>query len=131
MTKIKETSTHFENKKALENECNEVYAISIIGGQWTMAICCYLLEGKMRFGEIKKVLPNITERVLTLQLRKLEDHNIIFRTVYPEVPPRVEYELTSIGLKLSPIIKALGQWGAEHKEVNNKSFQSSIQRSER
>lgn len=122
MTKIKETSTHFENKKALENECNEVYAISIIGGQWTMAICCYLLEGKMRFGEIKKVLPNITERVLTLQLRKLEENNIIFRTVYPEVPPRVEYELTSIGLKLSSIIKSLGQWGADHKEINKNSL---------
>ncbi|QQU04758.1 winged helix-turn-helix transcriptional regulator [Myroides odoratus] len=122
MTKIKETSTHFENKKALVNECNEVYATSIIGGQWTMAICCYLLEGKMRFGEIKKVLPNITERVLTLQLRKLEEHNIISRTVYPEVPPRVEYELTSIGLKLAPIIKALGKWGAEHKELDKNAL---------
>lgn len=121
MTKIKETSTHFENKKALENECNEVYATSIIGEQWTMAICCYLLEGKMRFGEIKKVLPNITERVLTLQLRKLEENKVIIRTIYPEVPPRVEYELTPIGLKLAPIIKALGKWGAEHKNLEEET----------
>ncbi|EPH13200.1 winged helix-turn-helix transcriptional regulator [Myroides odoratimimus] len=124
MTKIKETSTHFENKKALENECNEVYATSIIGGQWTMAICCYLLEGKMRFGEIKKVLPNITERVLTLQLRKLEENKVIIRTIYPEVPPRVEYELTPIGLKLAPIIKALGKWGAEHKNLEEETKQA-------
>lgn len=121
MTKIKETSTHSENKKSLQKDCSEVYAASIIGGQWTMAICCYLINGKMRFSEIRKCLPNITERVLTLQLRKLEANKIITRTVHPEVPPRVEYELTSIGLKLAPIIKELGKWGTAHKnlDINN------------
>lgn len=117
MTKIKETSTHFENKKILKNECAEVYASSIIGGQWALAICCYLINGKHRFGELKKRLPNITERMLTLQLRKLEADNIVKRTVYAEVPPRVEYELTPIGYKLKAIIAELGKWGKLHKKA--------------
>ena len=117
MSKIKETSTNFANKKALTNNCPEVYAISIIGGQWTLAICCYLLRGKHRYGELKKCLSNITERMLTLQLRKLEGLKIVRRTVYAEVPPRVEYELTPIGYKLGPIIQELGRWGKKHKGV--------------
>ncbi len=120
MSKIKESSTNFANKQALANECLEVYAANIIGGQWTLAICCYLTDGKLRFGELKKCLPNITERMLTLQLRKLEENRIVKRTVYAEVPPRVEYELTAIGYKLKPIIKELEKWGKKHKSMNKK-----------
>jgi len=115
MSKIKESSTNFENKQNLAGECPEVYAAYIIGGQWTLAICCYLINGKLRFGELKKCLPNITERMLTLQLRKLEQDKIVKRTVFAEVPPRVEYELTAIGHKLNLIIKELGIWGIEHR----------------
>jgi len=120
MTKIKETSTNFANKKALAKDCLEVYASNIIGGQWTLAICCYLINGKHRYGELKKCLPNITERMLTLQLRKLEKDRIVKRTVYAEVPPRVEYELTSIGYELKPIIKELEKWDKKHKRTINK-----------
>lgn len=115
MTAIKETSTNFANKQTLAEECSEAYASNIIGGQWTLVICSWLSEGKLRFGELKERLPNITERMLTLQLRKLEEHKIISRTVYAEVPPRVEYELTAIGHELMPIIKALENWGTRHK----------------
>ena len=117
MVKIKETSTNFANKQALANECLEVYASNIIGGQWALAICCYLINGKLRFGELKKCLPNITERMLTLQLRKLEENNIVKRTVYAEVPPRVEYELTPIGYELKAIIHELEKWGKKHKAI--------------
>lgn len=117
MTKTKETSTQFENKKVLEQECFEVYASNIIGGQWALSICCYLMNGKHRFGELKKRLPNITERMLTLQLRKLEQDKIVKRTVYAEVPPRVEYELTAIGCELKPIIQELEKWGEKHKKL--------------
>lgn len=117
MAKIKVTSTNFANKQALTNECLEVYASNIIGGQWTLAICCYLISGKHRFGELRKCLPNITERMLTLQLRKLVENKIVKRTVYAEVPPRVEYELTPIGYELKPVIKALEKWGKKHKEL--------------
>ena len=117
MAKIKETSTNFANKKALANDCSEIYAANIIGGQWALAICCYLINGKHRFGELKKRLPNITERMLTLQLRKLEAHKLVRRTVYAEVPPRVEYELTPIGYELKPIIAELEMWGTKHKAL--------------
>lgn len=115
MTKIKESSTNFANKTALADECPEVYATNLIGGQWSLVICSWLLNGKLRFGELKRHLPNITERMLTLQLRKLEANNIVKRTVYAEVPSKVEYELTSIGYELGPIIKQLESWGEKHK----------------
>jgi DNA-binding HxlR family transcriptional regulator len=117
MTKIKETSTNFENKRALAAECSEVYAANIIGGQWSLVICSWLLQGKMRFGELKKAIPNVTERMLTLQLRRLENDKIITRKIYAEVPPRVEYELTEIGYELRPIIEQLEYWGKRHKDL--------------
>ncbi|KFF25557.1 winged helix-turn-helix transcriptional regulator [Chryseobacterium vrystaatense] len=128
MTKIKETSTNFSNKKALSDECPEIYASIMIGGQWTLAICCYLINGKLRFGELRKKLNTITERMLTLQLRRLEEDRIITRTVYAEVPPRVEYELTEIGYKLKPIILEFEKWGKEHKEIM--ADQSSVSESQ-
>ena len=117
MSKIKETSTNFANKQALADECSEAYAANIIGGQWALVICSWLLNGKLRFGELKNRLPNITERMLTLQLRKLEENKIVKRSVYAEVPPRVEYQLTPIGYELKPIIKQLEKWGEKHKKL--------------
>jgi len=117
MSKIKETSTSFANKIALADECPEVYTANIIGGQWALVICSWLLSGKLRFGELRRLLPNITERMLTLQLRKLEASHIVKRTVYAEVPPRVEYELTPIGYELKPVIKELENWGEKHKSL--------------
>ncbi|WP_295769156.1 helix-turn-helix domain-containing protein [uncultured Mucilaginibacter sp.] len=122
MSQIKTTSTNFSNKSALSDECPEAYASNIIGGQWTLVICSWLLNGKLRFGELKKRLPNITERMLTLQLRKLEQNKIVSRVVYAEVPPRVEYELTPIGYALKPVIKELEQWGESHKQLTNEQF---------
>jgi len=118
MSTIKETSSNFVNKQALADECPEVYAAQIIGGQWALVICSWLINGKLRFGELKSFLPNITERMLSLQLRKLEDSKIVKRTVYAEVPPRVEYELTSIGYDLKPVIEQLNKWGQKHKRLS-------------
>ena len=117
MSKIKETSTNFANKKALEDECFEVYAANIIGGQWALVICSWLINGRLRFSELKARLPNITERMLALQLRKLEATKIVKREVYAEVPPRVEYELTPIGYELRSVIKELEKWGERHKKL--------------
>ncbi|GGB96552.1 winged helix-turn-helix transcriptional regulator [Dyadobacter sediminis] len=117
MSKIKETSTNFANKAALSDECPEVYTANLIGGQWALVICSWLMQGKLRFGELRKLLPNITERMLTLQLRRLEANHIVKRTVYAEVPPRVEYELTPIGYDLKPVIKELEKWGEKHKSL--------------
>lgn len=120
MGKIKETSTNFENKKVLADEYSEVHAANIIGGQWALVICSWLTNGKMRFGELKRSIPNITERMLTIQLRKLEDNNILTRTVYAEVPPKVVYELIEIGYELKPIIRQLEEWGERHKKLKGK-----------
>ncbi|MBC3540182.1 winged helix-turn-helix transcriptional regulator [Rufibacter sediminis] len=117
MSTVKETSTNFANKQALANECSEVHAANIIGGQWGLVICSWLINGKLRFGELKAHLPTITERMLTLQLRKLEQNKLVKRTVYAQVPPRVEYELTPIGYELKPIILELEKWGQKHKAL--------------
>lgn len=119
MSKIKGTSTHNENKRHLISECIEVYAASLIGGQWTLHIWFYLINGKKRFGELKKHLPNVTERMLTLHLRKMEKNNLVKRTVYPEVPLRVEYELTKSGKALKVLFKHLAKWGEQHKEFES------------
>lgn len=117
MTKTKETSTNFGNKIALLDECSEIFAVNLIKGQWALIICCQLSYGKMRFGELKKYIPSITERMLTLQLRKMEENLLVTRTVYAEVPPRVEYELTPIGKELIPVLHKLGEWGEEYKKL--------------
>ena len=116
MSKIKETSVNFENKAQLGLACTSIFAINLIGGQWTMMICCQLLRGKKRFGELRKQIPNITERMLTLQLRKMEENKLLTRKVYAEVPPKVEYELTPIGLKLKCIMDELDNWGLEYSQ---------------
>lgn len=117
MTKVKETSTNFENKQCLTECCATIYATDLLSGQWILAICCVLEHGKMRFGELRKSIPGITERMLTLQLRKMEANKLVKRTVYAEVPPRVEYELTAITRELDPIIKELQSWGEKHKRM--------------
>ena len=119
MTRIKETSTQNENKKVLSTECMEVYAANIVGGQWTLAICCHLLNGKMRFGELRKRIPYITERMLALQLKKMEKNRLVQRTVFAEVPLRVEYELTESGKALRPVLKLLENWGIAHMKLLN------------
>ena len=117
MGKRKVTSTNFENRTYLTTECSEMFAINLIRGQWTLIICCRLSHGKMRFSELKRYIPNITERMLTLQLRQMEENKLITRTVYAEVPPRVEYELTPIGEELIPVLHQLGDWGEKYKEL--------------
>jgi DNA-binding HxlR family transcriptional regulator len=117
MGKRKENSTNMLNEKLITEGCNLTYAVCKIGGRWKLLILCKLEEGKLRFGEIKKLIPNITERMLTLQLRELEKDGLVKRTVYAEVPPRVDYELSPIAKELIPIWSELSNWGAKHKEL--------------
>ncbi|MBW8682868.1 winged helix-turn-helix transcriptional regulator [Chitinophaga rhizophila] len=119
MSRIKRSSTHQENKQLLEAECPEIYAANQISGQWTIGICSWLGNGRLRFSELKKVMPGITERILTLELKKLEQRGMIIRHVFPDVPVRVEYELTPIGLELIPILKQLEEWGRKHKAAQS------------
>ena len=82
-----------------------------MGGKWKGMILFYLSDGTKRYNELKRLIPDITQRMLTKQLRDLETDGIIHREVYPVVPPKVEYSLTESGKKLKPIISALRDWG--------------------
>jgi len=111
----KENSTNMQNEKLITEGCDLTYAVCKIGGRWKLPILCNLEEGKLRFGEIKKIIPGVTERMLTLQLRELEKDGLLKRTVYAEVPPRVDYELTVVAKELIPIWSQLKIWGKHHK----------------
>lgn len=91
--------------------CAMDVAMHFIGGKWKTVVLWYLRGGKMRFGEIRKRIPDITEKMLSLQLKTLEEDGVVKRTLYPEVPPRVEYELTAFGLTMVPMLEAIAAWG--------------------
>ncbi|GAA0550210.1 winged helix-turn-helix transcriptional regulator [Chitinophaga japonensis] len=111
------TSTNSINREKLNDLCGMEYAIDLLGGRWKLLILYKLENRALRFIELKKILPGITDRMLTLQLRELEKDGLLHRTVYPEVPPRVEYRLTDSAEKLIPVWKALERWGDAHREV--------------
>ena len=91
--------------------CPVEAALEAIGGKWKGLILFHLQEGTRRFNELRRLLPDVTQRMLTRQLRELEADQIIHRQVFPEVPPRVEYSLTEFGETLIPVLSALQQWG--------------------
>lgn len=86
----------------------------VIQGKWTMVIIYLLSEGTLRFSEIKRKLPNVTESNLTKDLRLLESYGVIHREVYPVVPPKVEYSLTEMGIAFLPILDSIGQWAEKY-----------------
>ncbi|WP_207536278.1 winged helix-turn-helix transcriptional regulator [Desertivirga arenae] len=116
MGKRKENSTNLHNEKAIVGRCDLTYAVCMIGGRWKLLILCKLENGKLRFSELRDKINGITERMLTLQLRELEKEGLVKRTVYAEVPPRVDYELTKIATELLPIWGQLSNWGAKHRK---------------
>lgn len=91
--------------------CAVEVTLSVIGGAWKPVILFHLLEGKKRFMELSRLVPNATQRMLTLQLRELEQDGVILRHVYPQVPPKVEYEMSEFGRTLAPILVSLREWG--------------------
>lgn len=120
MGKRKLTSTNTINREKLIDFCGMVYAIDILGGRWKLLIL-YKLEAKtLRFGELKKKIPDITDRMLTLHLQELERNGLVIRTVYAAVPPRVEYRLSDSAQQLAPIWKQLEHWGLMHRAVMEK-----------
>ncbi len=88
----------------------------IIGGKWKAVILYYLFKGPKRFNELRRLLPEVTQRMLTRQLRDLELDGVVHREIYKEVPPRVEYSLTEFGVSLGPIIVQMLDWGEQYME---------------
>ena len=99
--------------------CPLALAMDIIGGKWKMIILWVLRDGVLRFSEIKKILPGITQKMLTQQLRELEESGIVSRVVYPVVPPKVEYSVTVEGQKILPILNQLCDWSTEYANLNS------------
>ena len=96
-------------------ECPVETTLTLIGSKWKVLILRDLLTGTRRFGELKKSIGGVSQKVLTAQLRDMEACGLLTRRVYAEVPPRVEYTLTDLGQSLRPILEAMSDWGAEYK----------------
>ena len=104
--------------------CAVEATVGLIEGKWKSVILWHLVtERVLRFNEIQKRIPNVTQRMLTNQLRELEQDGLIHRKVYAQVPPKVEYSMTSLGLSLQPILVALKNWGDQHMNLYGKVMQ--------
>ncbi|AYB29918.1 winged helix-turn-helix transcriptional regulator [Chryseolinea soli] len=126
MGKRKSTSTNNLNRETLIDFCGMVYAVDILGGRWKLLIL-YKLDGRtLRFSELKKLLPNVSDRMLTLHLQELEKNGLVIRTVHAEVPVRVEYRLSESARQLAPIWKQLEHWGHAHRETMEKEGKLSL-----
>jgi DNA-binding HxlR family transcriptional regulator len=94
--------------------CPVEATLDVIGGKWKVLILFWLRDQVCRFGELRRKIPDISERMLTQQLRELENHGIVHRNVFPVVPPKVEYSLTPYGRTLRPITDLMCRWGKKH-----------------
>lgn len=108
---------HRPRRRAERTGCAVEVTLSVIGGLWKPVILFHLLNGKLRFNALCRMVPNATARMVTLQLRELERDGVINRIVYPEVPPRVEYELTQLGRSLEPVLLSMRKWGADFSAI--------------
>jgi DNA-binding HxlR family transcriptional regulator len=100
----------------LGNDCRAVASVlARVGDKWSVLVIMLLGDGPRRFNELKRMIGGISQRMLTLTLRGLERDGLVKRTVFPTIPPRVDYELTDLGRGLSKPVKALGQWAHEHQ----------------
>jgi DNA-binding HxlR family transcriptional regulator len=101
--------------------CPVEACMEVIDGKWKGVILNYLLGGTKRFGELQRLLPEVTQRMLTTQLRELEAHGVVERKAYPEVPPKVEYSLTEYGRTLEPLLAMMKTWGDTFLKRNAKA----------
>jgi len=115
MTAIKQSSTQQLNKELALNACPVTYTLEKIGGKWKPLILYQLMGGMKRYGQIRKAVPGITEKMLIQHLRELETDGLIVRDVKPVVPPHVEYRLSEDGITLTPILNAMAQWGLSRR----------------
>ena len=100
--------------KATDNGCPAEFTLAMIGGRWKIPILFHLLGGRKRFTELARALNGVTQKMLTQQLREMQRNGLVERKVFAEVPPKVEYSLTNLGVSLRPVVDAMCQWGEEH-----------------
>ncbi|MDU2208191.1 MAG: helix-turn-helix domain-containing protein [Veillonella sp.] len=100
---------------AILEQCPMHVGLNILSGKWKLRILWYISKGPVRFNELQRSLGSITTKPLTQQLRELEEQKIVLRTVYLEMPPKVEYSLTALGETIQPILKALCEWGTNYQ----------------
>lgn len=121
MAAIKATSTQQENKRKAQIQCPVTYVMEKIGGYWKPIILYHLSKGTMRYSEIRKAIPPITEKVLIQHLKQLEADQLLVRESRPVVPPYVTYTLSASGKKLKPIIDAMAAWALEDVKRKKKN----------
>ena len=115
MTAIKESSTQQQNKQIVQGACPVTYTLEKIGGKWKPLIIYHLMNGARRYGQLKKSIPGITEKMLIQHLREMEADGLLVRDVKPVVPPHVEYSLSETGNTLTPVMHAMAQWGLDQR----------------
>jgi DNA-binding HxlR family transcriptional regulator len=103
--------------------CAMDVTMDYVGGKWKTVVLWYLKNGKKRFGELNRLIPQITEKMLSIQLKQLEKSGLVFRKVYPEVPLRVEYGLTTLGKSLIPVLDAIAKWGRMLGDTRGKTVE--------
>lgn len=109
-------------KQRPEPVCPVELTLSIVGGRWKLPIVYRLLDGTKRFGELRRLIPDATQQLLTMQLRELEQMGILHRQVYAQVPPKVEYSLTELGRSLEPMVLQIYAWGAWYCDQRDISY---------
>jgi DNA-binding HxlR family transcriptional regulator len=110
---------------ATRTKCGVETTLAVVGGKWKPMILYALLSGPRRFGELNRLIPEVTQRILTLQLRELEEDGVIHREVYTQVPPKVEYSLTPFGRTIEPILLLMNQWGEQYADMVGASWKHS------
>jgi DNA-binding HxlR family transcriptional regulator len=114
------------DNRNIEYNCPVGVTIDLIGGKYKPLILWHLVDVTLRFGELRRLVPQATPKMLTQQLRELEEANLVIRTVYPVVPPKVEYELSDLGKSIKPILEKMFDWGANYLKTNNKTINCSM-----
>jgi len=107
--------------------CPLELSIDLIGGKWKCVILWHLRKGALRFSQLKRRLPGVTQKMLTQQLRDLEDNGLIFREVFPVVPPKVEYSLTEVGKTFVPVLRSMYKWGRSYSNEFEVEIDTTLQ----
>lgn len=115
-------------KDCTKTNCPVVVTLNMIGGKYKALILWHLLDATLRFGELRRRIPQATPKMLTQQLRELEQDGLLIRTVYPIVPPKVEYRLSALGKSLQPILLAIYDWGGAYMQENGTEINCTMRR---